>query len=125
MDGFSIWHWLIVLIFLSPVILGFALMGPQRGVMLKHRDSGLLRKGRIGYSWTYLLFGWMVPVFRGEIGIGVLHLILTVISLGLFQLVMPYLYNRQYMTRQLTSGWVLADSEEVNQIARLRLGIAA
>lgn len=124
MGSFSIWHWLVVLIVFSPVILGFAIMGPQRKVLLKHQQSGLVKSGYMGYCWTYLLFGWLVPIIRGEIGVGVLHLILTVVTFGLFQLIMTYLYNKQYMTRMLTNGWQLNDSEEVNQMARLKLGIA-
>lgn len=99
-------------------------MGLQRKVMLKHQQSGLIRKGYYGFSWTYLFFGWIVPIFRGEIGIGALHLLFTLVSFGLFQLVMPFLYNKQYTSRQLTSGWILADSEENNAKARERLGIA-
>jgi hypothetical protein len=124
MGSFSIWHWLIVLIMFSPVIIGLAIMGPQKTVLIKHQQSGLVKKGYFGYSWTYLLFGWLVPVIRGEIGIGVLHLILTALTFGVFQIVMPYLYNKQYMTRLLTTGWQMSDDEPVVAAARLKLGIA-
>ncbi len=128
MGAFSIWHWLVVLFLLSPllvVLIGIAVMGLQRKVLMKHSPSGLVKKGYVGYCWTYLFLGWLVPVTRGEIGIGVLHLILTAISLGLFQFVMPFLYNKQFMTRHLTAGWALSDTEEANANARLKLGIAA
>ena len=108
----------------SPVIIGLAIMGPQKTVLIKHQQSGLVKKGYFGYSWTYLLFGWLVPVIRGEIGIGVLHLILTALTFGVFQIVMPYLYNKQYMTRLLTTGWQMSDDEPVVAAARLKLGIA-
>lgn len=125
MGALSIWHWLIIpILFLSVPIIGLALMGLQRSVLIKHQQSGLVRKGYVGYCWTYFFFGWLVPIFRGEIGVGVLHLLLTSVSLGLFQLVMPFLYNRQFMTRQLTSGWQLSDDETVMAEARLKLGIA-
>jgi hypothetical protein len=125
MGSFSIWHWIVLFIITSPVILGFAIMGPQRKIILKHGQSGLTKSGYTGYSWTYLIFGWLVPVVRGEIGIGVLHLILTLVTFGFFQIVMPYLYNKQYMTRLLTSGWELFDTDELNQLARARLNIAS
>jgi hypothetical protein len=48
-----------------------------------------------------------------------------VVTFGLFQLIMPFLYNKQYMTRLLTSGWQLADSEELNALARQKLSIAS
>lgn len=129
MGSFSVWHWIVVLfIFLvvfAPVILGLIFMGFQKKIALKHEQSGIIKNGYVGYSLTYLIFGWLVPVIRGEILVGVLHLILTLVSFGLFQLIMPYLYNKQYMTRMLTSGWQLADSDELNQLARTKLNISA
>lgn len=105
MGSFSIWHWLVVLVFfLIPIGIGFLLMGLQKTVKIKHGPSSLVKNGYMGFSWTYLLFGWLVPVIRGEVGIGVLHLILTAFTFGLFQPIMAFLYNRQYMTRMLTNG---------------------
>ena len=126
MGSFSVWHWLIVLFVVFILfIIGINVMGLQRSVMLQHSTSGLTKKGFYGYSWTYLLFGWFVPIFRGEIGIGFLHLVLSVVTVGIFQAVMPFLYNRQYTSRQLTNGWVLADSAEKVQQARNSLKIVA
>lgn len=125
MGSFSIWHWLVVLIIFAPFIIGLAVMGPQRKILVKHQQSGLVKSGYVGYSVTYLFFGWFVPIIRGEIGIGVLHLILTVVTFGAFQwLVMPFLYNKQYMSRLLTNNWQLSDSEDNNKLARIRLGIS-
>ena len=125
MGSFSIFHWVILAFFISPAIIGILVMGLQRSVMIQHTSSGLTKKGFYGYSRTYLFFGWLVPIFRGEIGISMLHLILTIATLGIFQIVMPYLYNRQYTSRLLTNGWALADTPENNQQARYRLKIAA
>ena len=125
MGSFSIWHWMIVLIIFAPWIVGIAVMGWQRKVLVKHEQSGLQKNGYVGYSLTYYFFGWLVPIIRGEIGIGVLHLVLTVVSLGVFQfLVMPFLYNKQYMTRLLTNGWQLNGDDESNAYAKRKLGIA-
>jgi hypothetical protein len=93
-------------------------------VMIKHEASGLVRPGYVGFSWTYLFFGWFVPLIRGEIGIAALHVLFTFLTFGLWQLVFCFFYNKQYMTRKLTSGWVLADSPAMDQLAALKLGIA-
>jgi hypothetical protein len=98
-------------------------MGGQRSVVLSHQASGLTKNGYIGYSWTYFFFGFFIPIFRGEIGIGLLHLLFALITFGIFQLVMPFLYNKQFTSRMLTSGWVLADTEEHNIVAKAKLGI--
>lgn len=125
MGFFSIWHWLILLFMFVPALFGIVVMGWQRTVIVKHEESGLLKKGYVGYSLTYLVFGWCVPIVRGEIAIGLIHFVLTVVTLGFFQyLVMPYLYNKQYMTRLLTNGWQLHDSEDNNVYAQRKLGMA-
>lgn len=93
-------------------------------VMLRHPVNGLIKKGYFGFSWTYLFFGWWVPLIRGELGTAVLHLVITVFTVGLWQLVVSFLYNKQYMTRMLEKGYVLHDGEEVMAAAREKLGIA-
>lgn len=126
MGSFSIWHWLIVLIILS-IVFGPALLGifvfKQRPITLKHKDSGIRKTARLGWSWTYYYFGFLVPVFRGEILIGALHLVITFFTFGLFQLIWSFLYNKQHATRLLTSGWVLSDTPEVETFAKKKLGI--
>jgi hypothetical protein len=93
-------------------------------IIIKHSPSGLIKTGCYGFSWTYLFFGFLVPLFRGEIGIAVLHVILCFFTLGLWWLIAAFIYNKQYMTRMLTSGWVLADTPEKNAAAARALRIA-
>ena len=114
---------IIILIFFSPLILGLIFMGAQKKINLRHTNSSLNKPGFVGYCWTYFFFSFFVPIFRGEILIGVLHLIFSVVTFGLFQLVIPFLYNKQFTSRMLTSGWELSDTEENMQVARLKLGI--
>ena len=114
---------IIILIFFSPLILGLIFMGAQKKINLKHTNSSLNKRGFVGYCWTYFFFSFFVPIFRGEILIGVLHMIFSVVTFGLFQLVIPFLYNKQFTSRMLTSGWELSDTEENMQAARLKLGI--
>ena len=129
MGSFSIWHWIVLLVLLtlvlSPLLIGLIVMGLQRRVMIKHAPSGLVKSGYVGYCWTYFFLGFFVPITRGEIGIGVLHLILSMVTFGLFQLIMPFLYNKQYMTRMITGGWRLDDTDEISAIARRKLGLAS
>jgi CHASE2 domain-containing sensor protein len=120
---FSLMYWLLVLAVLSPIILGLILVGFQKPVRLVHAASGMVKDGYVGYSWTYLVFGWFVPVVRGELGIGVLHLVITLVSFGISQLIFPFLYNRQYMVRMLTNGWELDASDPNYELARRKLNI--
>ncbi|ACT47297.1 hypothetical protein [Methylotenera mobilis] len=93
-------------------------------VIIQHPVNGLTRNGYFGYSWTYLFFGWLVPLFRGELGVAALHMLFTLFTFGLWQLIVSFLYNKQYMTRMLEKGYVLKDSEQVMAEARASLNIA-
>jgi hypothetical protein len=92
-------------------------------VALIHPQTGLMKSGFYGFSWTFLFFGWFVPLFRGELMIALLHFTITVITIGLWQIIFAFLYNKQYTTRLLEKGYVLNDTEEVNEEARQKLGI--
>ena len=119
----SLWIWLLVAVLIAPVLAGLLLIGLQKKVRIIHEASGIAKDGYIGFSWTYLLFGWFVPVIRGEIGVGLIHLAITFVSFGLSQLIFPFLYNRQYMNRMLTSGWMLDSSDPNYEMARQKLNI--
>ena len=104
-----------------PIVLGILLLGPQTKIRVSHEESGLTKSGYVGFSWTYYFFGFFVPVFRGEISIAFFHLILSILTLGFFQLVMSFLYNKQYTIRLLTDGWELNDTDEKKRLALQRL----
>ena len=92
-------------------------------VIIQHSATGLTKNGYYGFSWTYLFFGWFVPLFRGELGVAALHLLFSFVTLGFWQLVLCFIYNKQYMTRMLEKGYVLKDSETNMLQARMALGI--
>ena len=124
MGGISFFQILIIfLFFFSPLILGTIFLGWQKKIKAKHNESGIQKNCFVGYSWTYFFFGFFVPIFRGEISIGVFHLIFSLVTFGIFQLIMPFLYNKQYSIRLLNNSWSLNDSENNNAIARQKIGI--
>lgn len=50
-------------------------------ILMKHTQTGKVKTGAYGFSWTYLVFGAFVPLFRGEIRIGLLHLLFSIFLL--------------------------------------------
>ena len=58
--------------------------------MIKHASSGLVKTGKYGFSWTYLFFGWLVPLFRGELLVALLHFIFTLVIFGIWQLIVAF-----------------------------------
>ena len=94
-----------------------------KNVKLLHPSNGLIKQGFYGFSWTYLFFGWFVPLFRGELGVAALHLLFTIFTFGFWQLIACFLYNKQYMTRMIEKGYELNDVENIMDAARVKLGI--
>ena len=93
-------------------------------INIRHKEGGIIKTGFYGFSWTYLFFGFFVPLFRGELGVGALHLLFTLVTGGLWQLIVCFLYNKQYMTRMLTNGWVLDGSDSDKVLAGTALDIS-
>tara|TARA_B110000090_G_C12954299_1_gene282387 strand:+ start:106 stop:408 length:303 start_codon:yes stop_codon:yes gene_type:complete len=93
-------------------------------IVIRHKDSGLGKDGYYGFSWTYFFFGWLVPLIRGELAVAALHLLFTIFTLGIWQLIACFIYNRQFMERKLTEGWQLTGSDQEVLAAKGALGLA-
>ena len=87
-------------------------------IRLKHKESDLTKIGCYGFSWTYLFFGPFVPMFRGELGVGALHIVFAIFSAGISNIILAFIYNKQYLRRQLENGWVLAGEESQNKTVK-------
>ncbi|MCX6592716.1 MAG: hypothetical protein NTZ56_14435 [Acidobacteria bacterium] len=92
-------------------------------VMIRNPHTGVVKKGFYGFSWTYLFFGWFVPLIRGELGVAALHLLFSLCTLGIWQIVVAFLYNKQYTIRNLEKGYILHDDPRVVSEAQWRLGV--
>lgn len=53
-------------------------------VAIIHPQTGLMKSGFYGFSWTFLFFGWFVPVFREVLLVELLHLAITVVTFGIW-----------------------------------------
>ena len=85
--------------------------------------KGMSKAGAFGFSFTYLAFGPFVPMFRGEIAIAALHTVLGILTLGMSNILFAFVYNRQYMLRQIQQGWRLDDNPDLEVAAERALGL--
>ncbi|MBU1003420.1 MAG: hypothetical protein KKE73_12980 [Proteobacteria bacterium] len=92
-------------------------------VMLKHPDTGIVKKGFFGFSWTTFFFAGFPALFRGDIVMGVLVTVLSLLTWGLAGNIWAFFYNKHYTTKLLAQGYEFADSEEVILSAKVALGI--
>ncbi len=71
--------------------------------------SGLLMSVPVGFSWTVLFFGPLVPLFRGDVKWLFMMLGITVITGGIAAIIFPFIYNKIYIKELMTKGFKPAD----------------
>jgi hypothetical protein len=101
-------------------------------VMMRHKDTGLIKKGFYGFSWTTLFFGVLPALFRRDfvtlLGGFAVMFILGILTVGVgsvvAMMVWAFFYNKYYTRKLVEDGYLFDDSENVVTEARLRLGVA-
>jgi hypothetical protein len=102
-----------------------------KSVQMKHKQTGIIKNGYYGFSWTSFFFGGFPALFRGDIGYGlgilVAGLLVGAFSGGLLwfavSLVWAFVYNKNYTHRLLQSGYEFNDRPDVNSEAKKVLGV--
>jgi hypothetical protein len=92
-------------------------------VQLKN-DAGIIKEVPVGFSWTMLFFGPLVPLFRGDLKWMVLFLLtvaLTVPIYGLGWVIIPFIYNKRYIINLLECGYKPANEESIAILVRNRI----
>lgn len=87
-------------------------------------DVGVIKKVPVGFSWTMLLFGPLVPLFRGDLKWMVLFLLAVVFTLPLYGIgwvILPFIYNKRYILNLLERGYKPADEESRTILVRSRI----
>lgn len=100
-------------------------------IPLRHRETGIIKNGFYGFSWTTFFFGFFPALFRGDfitfIGGFVISAIIGVMTLGIGMLIIgvvwAFMYNKYYTRKLLERGYVLAGSEGENALAASALGM--
>ena|SRR5215475_14836873 len=115
-------------------------------VLMKHPQSGSVKIGFYGFSWTTLLWLPFPALFRGDfptfvvasVAVIVAHVVLSMLStlgasafgvvagLGvlLAQFLFAFHYNKYYTTRLLNQGYEFADDDANVRQAKANLGLA-
>lgn len=83
-------------------------------IVYLRNSVGVVKRVKLGFSWTMLFFGIFVPIFRGDLKWTVLFLILLIITSGLAWFVLPFIYNKLYIKSLLENGWFPADEMSRN-----------
>lgn len=93
-------------------------------VMLTNPQTGLIKKGFFGFSWTTFFFGGFPALFRGDLITGAIVIALNIITVGVAGLIWAFIYNKQYTTKLIEQGYVMMDSADTMARAQATLCIA-
>jgi len=102
-------------------------------IAIKHKETGVVKEGFYGFSWTTFFFGFFPALFRSDfitfIGGFVISVIIALVTFGLGALLISFIwafmYNKFYTRKQIERGYTLAGSEAENALAAAALGIVA
>lgn len=68
-----------------------------------------VKKAPIGYSWTMLLFGFLVPLFRTDWIAAIAILVASVFVPILPWFIASFFYNKYYIKSLLSKGYKVSD----------------
>ena len=80
--------------------------------------NGQLKQVPSGFSWTTLLFGALVPLYRLDFLGALFCFALSLATGGISHLVFPFFYNRAYLKKCLASGYEPFDDETRSALSR-------
>jgi len=101
-------------------------------IKMTNKKTGITKYGYIGFSHSYFLLGifnmgWIVPLYRGELLITLICLIIHVLTLPFWiitAVVFGLFFNKYYTLKLIEEGYTFSDSDD-ELIARAKtiLGI--
>ena len=95
-------------------------------IQMRHRHNGIYKDGFIGFSWTYLFFGFFVPLLRGNYAMAGIHFLIFVLSGPLFwliQIILAFYINRWYTLNLIEKGYYFDASVSEKTWACGQLGV--
>jgi hypothetical protein len=84
------------------------------------KKGSILKKGYVGFSWTTLFFGFIVPLVRGNWKWCAIILALEIITAYSSNLVFAFIFNKIDIKELLEQGYEPAD--EVSRLALVSKG---
>jgi hypothetical protein len=95
-------------------------------IQMRHNRHGIYKDGYVGFSWTYLFFGFFVPLLRGHYRYALYHFIIFVLSgplIPFVQLILAFMFNRWYTLDMIERGYQFDTTPELKAYACEKLGV--
>lgn len=87
-------------------------------VIKLENETGLQKQAKLGFSWTMLFFGFLVPAFRGDLKWAIITFLVSLATLGIAWLVLPFIYNKKYIEGLLEKSYRPANAKSKEALQR-------
>lgn len=74
-------------------------------LILKNARSGMIKVAPVGFSWSVLLFGFLVPAARKDWLWVFIMLALEILTFGTAAIILAFIYNKIYARRLFKKGY--------------------
>lgn len=93
-------------------------------VTFENKKTNQIKEVPVGFSWTHLFFGFLVPLFRSDWKFGLIFFVLTWITVGMYVLVTSFFYNKLYAEDLIKEGFKLKSLNGANaSLVKKKLGL--
>ena len=93
-------------------------------VTFENKKTNQIKEVPVGFSWTHLFFGFLVPLFRSDWKFGLIFFVLTWITVGMYVLVTSFFYNKLYAEDLIKEGFKLKNLNGANaSLVKKKLGL--
>ncbi len=79
-------------------------------IKIMENEVGLQKKVKVGFSWTLLFFGVLVPLIRGDLKWALIMFVLAFLTGGVSWLVFPFTYNKIYVESLIENGYKFVEN---------------
>lgn len=94
-------------------------------ISLENKRSNQLKLAPVGYSWTNLIFGFFVPLLRGDWKWAIVFLLVGIVTWGFGSIITSFFYNKLYVSDLLKDGFKIKSLNGADKdLVKAKLGIA-
>jgi hypothetical protein len=93
-------------------------------IQMKHKDSGMLKSVPVGISITVILFGFFVPLFRGDIKGALIGVLFAWLAWIPGNIIFSFIYNKMFINDLVAKGYIPADDFSKNILIQKGISFA-
>lgn len=92
-------------------------------IIMQHPATGIRKSAFYGFSWTTFLFGGFPALFRGDVILGLVVIILNLLTFWVAGIIWSFFYNKHFTHKLLEKGYSFAGTDSEIAAAKMALGI--